>query len=235
VDLKYNGEEFVRRPDCCSLHDPEPEQSRDLAMVAEWVKRYKELEQTVKAKTIRSDGTYTALNTVLKQSLTRILLAWRARKYCSVRKTSNTGGGSVFILPERFIQRIVDRAHACTSVDRFWGIMHDWEHLLLFGDDLFELLGEVLPGYAEILDARKTSDPMDVDSPPTAPNETGATRKSSNMDAGPPVPLRILLPPRRIVPPAPTTVPTKRAPPGPPAPKVTQKRTKIIEKENIPF
>ncbi|KAJ7867729.1 P-loop containing nucleoside triphosphate hydrolase protein [Mycena olivaceomarginata] len=235
VDLKYNSEEFVRRPDCCSLHDPEPEQSRDLAMVAEWVKRYKELDQTAKAKTIRSDGTYTALDTVLKQSLTRIILAWRARKYCSVRKASNTGGGSVFVLPERFIQRIVDRAHACTSVDRFWGIMHDWEHLPFFGDDLFELLGEVLPGYAEILDARKkTSDPMDVDPPPTAPAETGAARESSNMDVDPPAPLRILLPPRRIVPPAPTTVPTKRAPPGPPASTATQKRIKIIEKENIP-
>ncbi|KAJ6536226.1 hypothetical protein B0H19DRAFT_1271017 [Mycena capillaripes] len=30
VDLKYNNEEFVLCPECCSLHDPKPQQSRNL-------------------------------------------------------------------------------------------------------------------------------------------------------------------------------------------------------------
>ncbi|KAJ6572245.1 hypothetical protein B0H19DRAFT_1348338 [Mycena capillaripes] len=150
VDLKYNSEEFVLCPEYCSLHDPEPEQSCDLGAVAEWVKHFKQQEQNnaPKAKTIRSDGSYTALDTVLKQSLTRILVQWRARMYVRIRPTKNTGGGSVFILPERFLQRIVDRAHTCTSLDRLWGVMHDWEYLPPLGKDLFKLLGEVLPGYA---------------------------------------------------------------------------------------
>ncbi|KAJ7849457.1 hypothetical protein B0H13DRAFT_2402682 [Mycena leptocephala] len=149
--------------------------------------------------------------------------------------TKNTGGGSIFILPERFLQRIVDRAHACTSLDRLWGVMHDWEYLLQLGIDLFKLLSEVLPGYAEIRSARTAaSDSMDVDLPPTAPvNTGGATRDSSDMDIDPPLPLRIILPPQRIVPSAPTTVPTKRALLGPPSPNARQKRNKIIEKENI--
>ncbi|KAJ7840469.1 P-loop containing nucleoside triphosphate hydrolase protein [Mycena leptocephala] len=237
VDLKYNSEEFVLRLECCSLHDPEPEQSRDLGAVAEWVKHFKQRDQNnmSKAKTIRSDGTYTALDTVLKQSLTRILVQWRARVYARIRPTKNTGGGSVFILPERFLQRIVDRAHACTSLDRLWGVMHDWEYLPRLGIDLFKLLSEVLPGYAEILSARTAaSDSMDVDLPPTAPvNTGGATRDSSDMDIDPPLPLRIILPPQRFVPSAPTTVPTKRALSGPPSPNARQKRNKIIEKENI--
>jgi hypothetical protein len=113
--------------------------------------------------------------------------------------------------------------------------MHDWEYLPQLGKDLFKLLSEVLPGYAEILSARKAaSDSMHIDPPPTAHSKTGsATRESSDMDIDPPPPLRIILPPQRIVPSAPTTVPTKRALPAPPSPKASQKRSKIIEKENI--
>ncbi|KAJ6609791.1 hypothetical protein B0H10DRAFT_2225591 [Mycena sp. CBHHK59/15] len=165
ADLKYNGEEFILRPGCCSLHDPEPE-SCDLAMVAEWAQRFKQRDQlnAPKAKTIRSDGTM----------------------YNTVRPATSTGGGSVLLLPGRFLQRIVDRAHACTSLDRLWGIMHDWEHLPLLGADLFKLLSEILPGYAEILNARKeASDRMDVDPPLTAPVDGGATQESSNMDVDP--------------------------------------------------
>ncbi|KAJ6557657.1 hypothetical protein B0H19DRAFT_1290747 [Mycena capillaripes] len=186
VDLKYNSEEFVLRPECCSLHDREPEQSRDFGAVAEW----------------------------------------RARMYVRIRPTKNTGGGSVFILPERFLQRIVDRAHTCTSLDRLWGVMHDWEYLPRLGEDLFKLLN---------LRAREAAfDSMDVDTPPIAPAETGgATRESSDMDIDPPPPFRIILPPQRIVLSAPTMVPAKRALPGPPFPKANQKRSKFIEKENI--
>ncbi|KAJ7660021.1 P-loop containing nucleoside triphosphate hydrolase protein [Mycena olivaceomarginata] len=229
ADLKYNGEEFVLRPGCCSLHDPEPE-SRDLAMVAEWAQHFKQRDQpnTSKAKTIRSDGTYAALDSVLKQSLARIIVQWRARMYNTVRPAKSTGGGS------RLLQRIVDRAHACTSLDRLWGIMHDWEHLPLLGADFFKLLSEVLPGYAEILNARKeASDFMDVDPPLTIPVEAGgAARESSNMDVNPRPPLRIILPPQRIIPSVPTTIPTKRVPPGAPSPKASRKRSKI-EQENI--
>ncbi|KAJ7854440.1 P-loop containing nucleoside triphosphate hydrolase protein [Mycena olivaceomarginata] len=172
ADLKYNGEEFVLRPGCCSLHDPEPE-SRDLAMVADWAQHFKQRDQlnAPKVKTVRSDGTYAALDNVLKQSLAEFF----------------TGGGSVFLLPGRLLQRIVDRAHACTSLDRLWGIMHDWEHLPQLGADLFELLGEVLPGYAEILNARKeASDCMEIDPPLTTPvRAAAATQGSSNMDVEP--------------------------------------------------
>jgi hypothetical protein len=264
ADLKYNGEEFVLRPGCCSLHDPEPE-SCDLAMVADWAQRFKQRDQlnAPKMKTVRSDGTYAALDNVLKQSLARILVQWRARMYNTVRPTTSTGGGSIFLLPGRLLQRIVDRAHACTSLDRLWGIMHDWEHLPRLGADLFELLSEVLPGYAEILNARKeASDCMDIDPPLTAPvkaaaatqgsssmdveprpplppptvpvKAAGMTQGSSNMDVDPRPPLRIILPPQKIVPSAPTMIPMKRVPPSAPSPKASRKRSKP-EEENIPF
>ncbi|KAJ7837276.1 hypothetical protein B0H13DRAFT_2287985 [Mycena leptocephala] len=61
-------------------------------------------------------------------------------------------------------------------------IMHDWEQLPHFGAELFNILTEVLPGYAKILKARKElSDSMDVDPPPAEPTGTGG-RESSNMD-----------------------------------------------------
>ncbi|KAF7341572.1 Nucleoside triphosphate hydrolase protein [Mycena sanguinolenta] len=229
VDLRYNSEEFVLGPGCCSLHDPDPE-SRDLAIVAQWVQHFKEQEQlqASKAKTIRSDGTYTALDTVLKQSLTRIIVQWRARMYARIRSPQSTGGGSVFLLPDRLVLRIVDRAHACTSLDRLWGLMHDWEFLSLLGEDLFELLGQVLPEYAEILIARKEVDPMDVDPPLPAPAEAaGVAPHSSNSR----LPLRIILPPQTNVPPAPAMTPTKRSVQSS---KGSRKRSKIHE-ENIPF
>ncbi|KAJ7306176.1 P-loop containing nucleoside triphosphate hydrolase protein [Mycena albidolilacea] len=231
ADLKYNGEEFVLWPDCCSLHDPEPE-SRDLAMVARWVEYFKAQEEnnTTKQKTIRSDGTYKPLDAVLKASLTRILIQWRARKYNSIRDARSTGGGSVFILPDRLIQRIVDRAHACTSLDRLWGIMCDWKYLDKLGADLFEILTQVLPGYAEIINDRKEGTvptTIDVDPPPSTPADP------SDMDVDPPRVLRIVFP-QRIVPPSPAKGPTKRSsPPSPP--KSSRKRNKVSdpEKENI--
>jgi hypothetical protein len=241
ADLNYNGEEFVLRPGCCSLHDPEPEESRDRAAVAYWVDYFKGREHldAPKTKKIRSDGTYPVLDVVLKQSLTRILVQWRARVYCRVRKETNTGGGSVFLLPDRFLQRVVDRAHACTTLDRLWGVMHDWEQLPLFGAELFKILMEVLPalGYAEILEARKEpSDSMDVDDPSLAePTRAGSrTQESSNMEVDPPPPLRIMLAPRQIVLSSPTKASTKRTALSSPTGSRSQKRSKIINKENIP-
>ncbi|KAF7366580.1 Nucleoside triphosphate hydrolase protein [Mycena sanguinolenta] len=210
ADLKYNGEDFILRPQCCSLHDPEPEQSSDLAVVAEWVKRFKQREQnnTSKAKTIRSDGTYPPLDTVFK----------------AVAHESHRA----MALEDRFLERIVDRAHACTTLDRLWGIMHDWEHLTLLGQDLFDVLSEVSPEYAAILNARKEGpDDMDVDPPHTAPVETGGPAlQSPDMDVDVRPPLHIILRP-------PSDVPAKRVLPEASSPKAGCKRIKIIDKENL--
>ncbi|KAJ7853851.1 hypothetical protein B0H14DRAFT_3653243 [Mycena olivaceomarginata] len=179
ADLKYNGKESVLRPSCCFLYDPEPE-SHDLAMVSERGQHFKQRDQlnAPKEKTIRSDGKYPALDSVLKQSLAIILVQWWARMYNTARPAQRMGSGSVFLLPERLLLRIVDRAHTCTSLDRLWGIMHDY---------FFKLLSEVLPRYAEILDARKeASDRMDVDPPLTVHVEAGgAARESSSIDVDP--------------------------------------------------
>ncbi|KAJ7855693.1 P-loop containing nucleoside triphosphate hydrolase protein, partial [Mycena leptocephala] len=239
ADLKYNDEEFVLRPDCCSLHNPEPEESRDLTMVAKWVEFFKLREQetsATKPKTVRSDGTYPPLDTVLKASLARILKQRRARKYNSIRDAKSTGGASAYILPEHHLQRLVDRAHACTSLDRLWGVMYDWKYLDQFGNDLFGIVTHVLPGYAEIIEDRKAvANCMDVDLPPSEPAKpANSTSASIDMDIDPPPSLRILLPPRKIVPPSPTKAPTKRA--SPPSPKAIRKRNKTTDKENIiPF
>jgi hypothetical protein len=187
-----------------------------------------------KTKVIRSDGTYPPLDTVLTQSLARVLLQWRARTYSRIRKETYSGGESVFLLPERLLQRVVDRAHACTTLDRLWGIMHDWEHLPLFGEDLFNLLTQVLPGYAAILKARQElSDCMDVDPPLT---ETGGpTADSSNMDVDSRLPLRVRLfvPPRQVVPSSPAKASTRCPSPPSPLADASHKRTKTANKENI--
>ncbi|KAJ6524145.1 hypothetical protein B0H10DRAFT_1974819 [Mycena sp. CBHHK59/15] len=76
ADLKYNGEPFILHPGSGVRYAPEPEQSRDLGMVARWVNHFKEIEQGKKAKltTIRADGTYQELDATLKKSPTNILL-----------------------------------------------------------------------------------------------------------------------------------------------------------------
>lgn len=170
ADLKYNGETFVRHPNCCVLHDPEPEQSTDLAMVKRWAQHFKELEKggEEKAAKIRSDGTYRPLDTRLKASFRNIVLRWRTRKYSTIRG-SRRDGFSALILPEHLLQRIVDRAHACSSLDRLWGIMHDWDYLEKFGDDLFNLITEVMPEFTQIMkdrqkDSSGSSDISDADS-----------------------------------------------------------------------
>ncbi|KAJ6626498.1 hypothetical protein B0H10DRAFT_2185737 [Mycena sp. CBHHK59/15] len=221
ADLNYYGEKFVLRPNCCSLHDPEPEQSRDLALVGKWVGYFKAQEQNnaAKVKTFCSDGTYPALDTIMKTSLTNILIQWQARKYNVLRKAGTTGGGSVLLLPTHLLQRIVDQAHACTSLDRLQGIIHDWQHLELLDKDLFEILAQALPGYSEILKAR---DRMDVEPLPTP-------ELSDRMDVDV-LPLRIVIRPPRP-PSSPKKITAKRTSPASPT-KTARKRSKVKEKEN---
>jgi hypothetical protein len=139
--------------------------------------------------------------------------------------------------------------------------MHDWEHLPQLCADLFKLLSEVLPGYAEILNAHKeASDCMVIDLPLTAPvkaaavtqgsssmdfeprppllpltvpvKAAGTTQGSSNMDVDPRPPLCIILPLQKIVPSAPTMIPTKCVPPSVLSLKASRKQSKP-EQENI--
>ncbi|KAJ7215743.1 P-loop containing nucleoside triphosphate hydrolase protein, partial [Mycena rebaudengoi] len=153
ADLKYNGEPFVLRPGCCSLHEPEPE-CRDLDMVATWIHHFKLVQEGKKTKTIRADGTYRPLDTRLKGSLKNILVQWRARKYVIIRG-ERRGTFAAMVLPQHLLDRILDRAHACSSLDRLWGVMHDWDFLERFGEDLFAILTQVMPEYSQIIDARK--------------------------------------------------------------------------------
>ncbi|KAK6977141.1 nucleoside triphosphate hydrolase protein [Favolaschia claudopus] len=221
ADLEYNGEDFILRPGCCSLHESEPEESCDLAMVARWVEHFRAREEAERRKTVRSDGTYKPLDPILKASLTRVILAWRARKYNSLRSPTSTGGGSVSLLPQRLVDRVVDRAHACTSLDRLWGVLHDWKHVANLGEELFELLSSALPQYAGIISDRNTEGPMEVDSLPPPSASTPAVEPAKLQ------PMRIKIPA-----PKPTETP-KRKLSIPSSPKTTQKRAKAADKENL--
>ncbi|KAJ7138482.1 hypothetical protein C8R43DRAFT_859731, partial [Mycena crocata] len=156
ADLEYNSEPFVLQPNCCSLHAPEPEQSRDLGMVARWAdffQRQQEANGTAKAKAVRSDGTHPPLDADkhgIGPGCENHTYSRFSRKYQQLQNSSSTGGVATLILPGRLIQRLVERAHVCTSLDRLWGVMDDWKYLALLGADLFEILSKVLPTYSEI-------------------------------------------------------------------------------------
>ncbi|KAJ7835628.1 hypothetical protein B0H13DRAFT_2369233 [Mycena leptocephala] len=158
-------------------------ESRDLTMVAKWVEFFKLREQetsATKPKTVRSDGTYPPLDTVLKASLTRILKQWRARKYNSIRDVKSTGGASVYIPPNTiYSASLTGHMHARVWID--YGVMYDWKYLDQFGNDLFGILTQVLPGYAEIIEDRKAvANRMDVDLPPSEPAKP-ATRPTRQL------------------------------------------------------
>ncbi|KAF8221551.1 hypothetical protein L208DRAFT_1382212 [Tricholoma matsutake] len=87
ADLKYNGEAFVQRPDCCVTCDPDPQQSRDPAMVQTWVNYFEELnkKEQLHIKPLHSDGTYHPLEKNMKESLVQMLQHWRGQKWAVIR------------------------------------------------------------------------------------------------------------------------------------------------------
>ncbi|CAK5272578.1 unnamed protein product [Mycena citricolor] len=227
ADLKYNGEIYTERPNCCRFHCPQPEESDDSNMVARWVKHFEELETVrVKSKSIRSDGTYPVLDGPLKQSLEKVLTGWRGRVYVQLRDNNDPDCFTEDVLPTHLLQRLVDRAHACSTLDRLWAVMHDWARQEELGDKLFKFMVQILPEYKAIIEECTTETQVGVPVPVAAEKDIKPVAvppaQSSSQS------LRIVIPRS-----TPSTIPQKRNALSDAVKKPTKKR-KASNKENQP-
>ena len=159
ADLKYNGENFIQYPDCCISCDPEPQQSRDLAMVQTWVLHFDEVNKKKQSciKPLRSDGTYHPLEKNMKDSLLQMLQHWRGQKWATIRG-SQRGIPSTMFLPQHIILRIVERAHVCSDLDRLCVICKGWNRFTEYGAELLQYLGKIMMGFNELFEERGIED-----------------------------------------------------------------------------
>ncbi len=153
VHLAHNDEELQERPvSCCSLHQPEPEQSADAALVSAWTARRAPVV-VPKERAPRSDGTYKPLEPEMKAALTRLLQCWRVTRWQQLRPPGSDAP-SIRLLPNQLVTRLGDKLHVCTDFDRFKKVIGPWRYLDSEGARLFELVTEFLQGLKEILQDR---------------------------------------------------------------------------------
>lgn len=177
ADLKYNGEAFVQHPDCCVTCDPDPQQSRDLAMVQTWVNYFEELnkKEQLHIKPLHSDGTYHPLEKNMKESLLQMLQHWRGQKWAVIRG-SQRGIPSTMFLPHNILLHIVEHAHVCSDLDRLCVICKGWNRFADYGIELLQYLGKIMMGFNELFNEREAGNSRsdDVEMATLEPEETPA-------------------------------------------------------------
>lgn len=177
ADLKYNGEAFVQRPDCCVTCDPDPQQSRDPAMVQTWVNYFEELnkKEQLHIKPLHSDGTYHPLEKNMKESLVQMLQHWRGQKWAVIRG-SQRGIPSTMFLPHNILLHIVEHAHVCSDLDQLCVICEGWNRFADYGIELLQYLGKIMMGFNELFNEREAGNSRsdDVEMATLEPEETPA-------------------------------------------------------------
>ncbi|KAH9931769.1 P-loop containing nucleoside triphosphate hydrolase protein [Amylocystis lapponica] len=160
ADLVDNEEPFVQPAQCCSVHNPEPQQSADLSLVTKWKDRLEEESRTAESASKpampRSDGTYHVLKKSMKTSLTRMLEQWRGRMWISIRDVRRLDLPSQCFLPNYLISLLVDKAHLCTSLELLRRLLPPsiWKYSDQYSAKLFDIMKEILQGFQEILHAQ---------------------------------------------------------------------------------
>ncbi|PCH41838.1 nucleoside triphosphate hydrolase protein, partial [Wolfiporia cocos MD-104 SS10] len=146
LDLESNGEVFEPRERWCSTCHPEPEVSSDATANAKWADILAASAPIKVASNVRSDGTYCALGVRTRQAFITMLLQWRGRVWKRTRGDCIDEPAQRF-LPVFLINRLADKAHACTTYKKFEHVMTGWDSLSSHGVELFQWLTEILEGF----------------------------------------------------------------------------------------
>ncbi|KAK7046096.1 hypothetical protein VNI00_007097 [Paramarasmius palmivorus] len=134
----------------CSFHAKEDDTCNDFIQVEKWAEYAAKQANTVTPvpRLPRADGTIKALDKRLKVSFMGMLERWSSSTWStSPARGSQINLGHRFFLPPHVIQRIVEKAHVCTSLDRFKEVACGWRYLGQHGEDLFEFLSKALKEY----------------------------------------------------------------------------------------
>ncbi len=175
VDMQHNEEVYTAPSGpCCSIHQPEPESSRDAAAIAHhlvaYAQRYGDAS-AVRDPVPRSDGTHRALDAIMIKTVGRMLRAWRGRMWPKVRGRDRNSLSCDF-LPSSIIDRIAHKAHVCTTIERLQRVIQTptWAYTELYGDSLLAFLNEATTGFDQIFAERQT-EAVQLDEPAVSLDE----------------------------------------------------------------
>lgn len=157
IDLTYNEEVIpATRPiPYCSIHDPEPEHTTDLATIRHHFQRLQRAGGRNNHLAPRSDGTHRALKPQMVQSLVGMLTRWRDGQWAKIRTTRDSFSRQ--FMPDVTVRRIAEKAHVCTTMERLRQVLRKtpWPYVEEFGPPLLTYLSLATAGFDEIFEMRK--------------------------------------------------------------------------------
>lgn len=174
ADLEHYGDEFDPAVPClCAQHSPQPEQTADATCVQLWVEYLTTQDTTPRALSLRSDGTYPPLDAPMKASLTAMLNTWTIQQWVPFHRKSNISElmPVACFCPRYILERLVEKAHVCTTMERLGMVMDGWKHLATHGEPLFLWLTVILKEWKDIHGECRESLAVGVDSRNEADSE----------------------------------------------------------------
>ncbi|KAK6995702.1 P-loop containing nucleoside triphosphate hydrolase protein, partial [Favolaschia claudopus] len=149
VSSEHNNDEFQPRGrECCApIHDPDGSKA-DLNMVARWVEHFQAKVASEAGPRLRSNGTYPALETAMKESLGQLLDRWRHRIWADIRPSDDDP--CECFLPKYVMDAVVEKAHVCTSLENLRVLADGFDYLDEYGPQLLVYLTHILDGFKQI-------------------------------------------------------------------------------------
>ncbi|KAJ7747543.1 hypothetical protein B0H16DRAFT_1850806, partial [Mycena metata] len=158
IILEHNGEVFVRRSRCCVPVCNAA--TSDLEEVARWeqyfLARPTSMAHILTAPRLRSDGTFYALEKLMKESLEQMLDRWRHRIWACIRPCLEEP--CEYFLPRHIMNAIVDEVHVCSSLDNLKTLAAGWEYVDTHAEQPFNFLTEILTAFQQIFTDRRAAE-----------------------------------------------------------------------------
>ncbi|KAK1225471.1 hypothetical protein PQX77_011584 [Marasmius sp. AFHP31] len=161
----------------CSFHAGDNNTHPDLLGVQKWDNHLK----TVKPRGLRTDRTYRALDSRLQKSLIACLERWRVREWRDIRG-DNIDDTCEMFFPDYILEHLVDRAHICSTIERFRHVLSGWEYLEKCGDQLFTFITQAMKDYLVTFWEGEESDPEPYDDDSEIRGEAGDRKDSASSD-----------------------------------------------------
>ncbi|GJF00722.1 DEAD/DEAH box helicase [Phanerochaete sordida] len=153
IDMDHNSEAFHRPEQCCYFHIPDDESEVNDELNAKHL-AHRQSKLPPKVPLPRSDGTYSAVETAHRQSLSAMLKRWRQDEWDDIRGPDEDFPSEVF-LPQHRIDRLLAKAHICTCLERLRLVMAGWNYLESHGEKLLAFITPILEAFRKIIGERQ--------------------------------------------------------------------------------
>lgn len=144
VFCSHFGENPSHPQNCCIKHNKVlPEMTPEPSRVAAFSTK------RTKGPVLRSDGTYAPFAGQLQDSVANMVSAWVQRAWDEVREENSLLPPTSF-LSQELQNRLCERFHAITSMERLCSVLDGWPHLGRYKVHLFHFCQEALKGLGDL-------------------------------------------------------------------------------------